>query len=134
MANAFYEPAREKHLGGDADWDLTHALMNIDEADDVPNLTTDDFYDDIAAGARVGTLTNLATPTKTLGVADADDTTMAAVTGDQFESFTILRNTGTESTSYVLVNFDTATGLPFTPSGGSITYVWDSGANKIFKL
>jgi hypothetical protein len=67
-------------------------------------------------------------------VFDADDITLTAVTGDQFESIVVYRDTGTESTSDLIAFFDTATGLPFTPSGGDITISWDNGANKVFKL
>ena len=64
----------------------------------------------------------------------ATDTNGNTVTGDQFESIDIYKDTGVESTSRLICNIDTATGLPCTPNGGDITVVWDSGANKIFKL
>ena len=34
----------------------------------------------------------------------------------------------------LIAKIDTGTGLPVTPNGGPLTGVWDSGANKIFKL
>ena len=70
---------------------------------------------------------NFAGKTKTAGVADADDVTLSSVTGDQFESIDIYKHTGVESTSLLICNIDTGTGLPFTPSGGDIVVQWDAG-------
>jgi hypothetical protein len=67
-------------------------------------------------------------------VADAADVTLTSVTGDISESIDIYQHTGTESTSRLICNIDTATGLPVTPNGGNIVLQWDSGSNRIFKL
>ena len=109
-------------------------VVLVDSADYTLNLATHDFLDDIPAGARVATSGNLANKTTTLGVFDADDITIAGVTGDQFEYIIIYRDTGTAGTSQLIACIDTATGIPCTPNGGDITISWDSGANKIFAL
>lgn len=60
-----------------------------------------DFWDDFN-GALVGALSpgaGLANKTKTQGVADADDVTFTAVTGNSVEAVAIIRDTGTASTS-----------------------------------
>lgn len=135
MANALYDKGREGFLDGSIDWDTNNIkIVFVDEADDSINLNTDDNLDDRAVASRVATSGNLAGKTVTDGVADADDVTIATVTGDQFESIDIYKDTGVESTSRLICNIDTATGLPATPSGGDITVRWDSGANRIFKL
>lgn len=135
MANALYEKGREAFLDGSADWDTNDIrIILIDEADDTIDLTNDDNLDDRAGAARVATSGALASKTVTNGVADAADVTLSAVTGDVSESIDIYKHTGTESTSRLICNIDTATGLPVTPNGGDITVAWDSGANKIFKL
>lgn len=135
MANALYDKGREHYLGGDNDWDANDIrLIFVDEADDTIDLANDDFLDDRAAGSRVAVSGSFASKTKAAGVADADDVTVATVSGDQFESIDIYEHTGTESTSSMICNIDTATGLPATPSGGDITVRWDAGANRIFKL
>lgn len=135
MANALYDLGREGFLGGDIDWDADNIkLLLRDEDDDAPNLVTDQFLSDILAGARVAISGNFASKTKTLGVADAADVTLSSVTGDESESIDIYQDSGVESTSWLIANIDTATGLPVTPNGGDITIQWDSGANKIFKL
>lgn len=135
MANALYDHGRENFLGGNIDWDGTDIkLMFIDEADDTPDLANDEDLADRTAGAIVATSGNLGTKSITSGVADAADTTVSSVTGDQFESIDIYYDSAVAGTSLLICNIDTATGLPCTPNGGDITVQWDSGANKIFKL
>ncbi len=135
MANALYDKGREGFLDGSIDWDTNDIrLILIDEADDTIDLSVDDNLDDRAAPSRVATSGAFASKTVTNGVADAADVTLSAVTGDQSESIDIYKHTGTESTSRLICNIDTATGLPVTPNGGDITVTFDSGANKIFKL
>jgi len=135
MANALFDAGREAFLAGNLDWDGHDIkLVFVDHADDNPDVGVDDNLDDIAAAGRVGTSGNFAAKTVTDGVADADDVTVTSVSGDQFESIVIYRDSGAEATSTLIAKIDTATGLPYTPSGGNITVTWDSGANKIFKL
>lgn len=110
-------------------------ILGIDHADDTPNLTTDDFLDDLLSVARVPALGSAFTlGTKTVGtiaagVFDAADGAPAftALTGDQFESLVLLKDTGTESTSNLIHKWDTATGLPFTPNGGDVNITFNAG-------
>jgi len=135
MANALYDLGREGFLGGDIDWDADNIKLVLrDENDDAPNLTTDQYLSDILAAARVATSGNFTSKSKTLGVANASNVTLSSVSGDESESLDIYQDTGTEGTSRLIANIDTATGLPVTPNGGDITVQWDTGANKIFKL
>jgi len=135
MANALYDRGRQGFLAGEIDWDANDIrLILIDEADDTIDLAVDEDLADRAGASRVATSDALASKTTTAGVADAADKTFSAVTGDQAESLDIYQHTGTESTSLLIANIDTATGLPVTPNGGDITVQWDAGANKIFKL
>ena len=136
MANALYGlGGRERFLGGDLDWDADdfRAIL-IDEADYTPNLTTDDFLDDIAAGAREEVSGAMGSKTKALGTADAADVTWSAAAGDPCEAIVIYQHTGTDSTSAVVANIDTATGLPVTLNGGDVTAQWDSGSDRIWTL
>ncbi|MDX1497055.1 MAG: hypothetical protein R3352_05840 [Salinisphaeraceae bacterium] len=135
MANSLYDKGREGFLDGSIDYDTDNIkIMLIDEADDTIDLGLDEDLADRAAASRVATSSNLTTKTVTAGVADADDVTFSSVTGDESESIDMYQDTGTEATSRLILNIDTATGLPVTPNGGDITVTWDSGANKIFKL
>lgn len=136
MANALYGLGRQKFLEGGITWGSgTIKLTFVDSADYTLQIDTHDFYDDVTPAGRVGTSGAFAGKTQTLGVADADDVTVTAVTGDQFEYIIIWQDTaGAESTDPLICCIDTATGLPCTPNGGDITVQWDSGANKILKL
>lgn len=135
MANALYDKGREGFLDGSIDFDTNNIkIMLIDEADDTIDLALDEDLADRIAASRVATSGNLASKTVTAGVADAADVTFSAVTGDVSESIDMYQDTGVEATSRLILNIDTATGLPVTPNGGDITVTWDSGANRIFKL
>jgi len=138
MANALYDLGRQNILEGQIAW-LTDNIkvLSIDETDDLPNLVTDEFVDpDILAAAREFNSGNFASKTSTLGTADAADLVPAftGATGDQFESITVYHDTGVNTTSELIANIDTATGLPLTPDGGNIDITWSSGADRIFTL
>lgn len=135
MANALFDSYRQQALKADCDLDDSIKVVCVDHADDTPVVATDDFLDDIASAARVATSGALANKTFTAGVFDADDITLTAVSGDPFESLVLFNDTpGAEGSKDLIAYIDSATGLPFTPSGGDVQIVWDSGANKIFKL
>ena len=136
MANALFNSARQSFLEGNiAILTVDIKLVFVDEDDDVPNVSTDDFLDDIAAGARVATSGNFAGKSSTDGVFDATDVVVATVTGDEFESIVIYNDTPAGDGAKDLIAYiDVATGLPFTPTGNNVTVAWDNGANRIFKL
>lgn len=133
MANALYVAFRNGVLGShatrvDLDADTIKVAM-IDHGTDTPNVTTDDFYDDISAGL-VGALSSALT-SKTIGVVaagvfDADNVTFTAVSGNSVESVNVLKDTGAGATSDLIAYFDTGTGLPVTPNGGDITVTWNA--------
>jgi len=135
--SGLYDSARESFLLGDLEWDAfdTRVIL-MDDADHTTNLATDDFLDDIAAGARVAVSGAMSGKTTTDGTADASDDspTFSAVSGDVSEELVIYYHTGVDGTSSLIVNIDSATGLPVTPNGGDITVQWDNGADKIFTL
>jgi len=135
VANSLYDAGRKDFLDGGLAW-LTEdfRLILSDDTDYVKNLATDDFLDDVAAGAREATSGALTGKDSTAGVADAADETWTSVSGDECEEIVCYQHTGVESTSRLVFNIDTATGLPVTPNGGDIDVAWDAGANKIFKL
>jgi len=126
-----------KKLMIDNDLDITAGstlkAVLIDDADYTPNFNTDDFYDDVPSGAKVGTPVALASKTSTDGVFDAANTVLTTVTGDQCESVLLFNDTGSAATS-ALVLLLLALASAVTPNGGSITIAWDNGTNRIFKL
>jgi hypothetical protein len=135
MANALFAKGKKKIL--DADIDLLAddiKCVLVDHSDHNPDTTNDEFLADIDAGGRVGTSGNLSNKATTGGVFDADDVTVSTVTGHEFESIVIYKDTGDAATSPLIAKIDTATGLPCTPNGGDIVISWDSGASKIFAI
>lgn len=142
MANALFVAYRNGILGSHAtrvDYDAdTISIMGVDHGTDTPVVATDAFLSDIASGARVPALAsvpNLAS--KTIGtvadgVVDAADTTLTALSGNQFESLIMFKNTGTDTTCNLIAFWDTASGIPFTPTGGDLTVLWATAG--IFKV
>jgi hypothetical protein len=125
MANAVYGPGREGFATAAVNWVTdTIKVTAVDLADYTVSLSTHDFFNDVPALARVATAT-LASKTAALGVLDAADTTMASVTGDQFEALIFWKDTGVESTSRLLIYIDTVTtgALSLTPNGGDVQIV-----------
>ena len=128
MANQMYDAYRNSlygvviHSAVDLDTDDIRVVM-YDEGADALNMADQDLAD-ITAGARIAVTANLAS--KTVGVVavgtfDHADTVTAGVTGASIESLTYYKHTGTDSTSPLIWNIDTWTGLPLTPNGGSVT-------------
>lgn len=147
MANALYGKGRNKFATGDILWKAsggdTIRVMLVDSADYTLLIDTDEFFDDVPSAGRVGNsggsgrtdMPQITLSDPALGVCDGSDITFTTVpSGDQLEYLVIFKDTGSDSTSPLIACIDTATGLPITPNGGDINVVWDSGANKIFKL
>lgn len=130
--SALYGKAREKFLAGTLSWTgSTVKAVLVDTADYVVAPDTHEFLSDVPAGARVAVSPALAGKTATLGVADADDVSFAAVAGDTAEALVLYADTGTEGTSALIAYID---GITLTPNGAAVNVAWDNGANRIFKL
>jgi len=136
MANFLYDIFRINLMGEDtfAFVDLdddTLGMFFVDEADDTPNQTSDQDCADRAAAAQVpafASAPNLVNGATTIdsnvGKFDADDLTFTALSGDTSESIDLFKDTGTDTTSMLIANFDTYTGLPLTPPGGDVVIVF----------
>ena len=97
----------------------------------VMNLDTVQYLSNVSSGV-VSTSSALASKTSTLGVLDAADITFSAVaSGAACDVIIVYKDTGTGSTSPLILIITGATGLPVTPNGGDITVTWDNGAFKI---
>lgn len=143
MANALYGKGRNAFLTGAIDWvsgDIKATLIDTGTYVLGGNIDTHQYMnlDTVAAAAKIATVA--LTTTAALGVADASDATFTLVTGATVEAIIIWLDSGTGGTTQsgtgdlLIAYIDSATGLAVTPSGGDIEVVWDSGANKIFKL
>jgi len=135
MPNALYDLGRESFLKGEIAYgtDDIKAVL-VDTALYTVDLAAHQFLSSVAVGARIATSPNFASKTTAAGVADAADILFTAVTGATVEALVIYRDTGTPGTSRLIAYIDSATGLPFAPSGADVTVQWDNGINKIFKL
>lgn len=139
MADAFYNVFRNAILG-----QIVHSLPDLntddvrivlyDEGTDALNLADEDLAD-ITAGARIAVSATVGSPTVgtvAVGTFDHANVTFVAVTGASVESMSYYKHTGTDSTSPMICNIDSATGLPVTPNGGDIT--WAPHANGVFQI
>lgn len=135
--SALFDNYKELLLGGGnhtlpdiQDGDIR--LILVDVADHNPDPAVDEDLADILAAARVDVSAALTGKTIVNGAFDHADTTLSAVTGDQFEEVVYYGHTGVESTSALICVIDSGTGLPFTPSGGDI--VVRPNASGVFSL
>jgi hypothetical protein len=136
MASFLYDEFRAT-LGGEP----THSAINletdtfsmffVDEADDTISQSADIDAADRASAAQVPAFAsapslanNTATVSSNILVFDADDLTFTSLSGDQSESLDLFKDSGTDTTSPMVANFDDYTGLPLTPSGGNVTVVF----------
>lgn len=102
------------------DWDTDNIrAMLMDESDITLNTTTmQDLADTVAA--LVAESANLTVAAPSGGAVDVTDYTFTSVSGDAADSLHYFHETGTDSTSSMMSDIDTATGLPVTPNGGNI--------------
>jgi len=134
MANVLYDPGRDAFLNGDIDFTNDTIRVYLVDTADYAFSASHQYLSQVAAAGRVANAV-LAGKTTSAGVADASDTVLSSVSGDQCEALILVRDTGSDATSLLIGYIDTAAaGLPVTPNGGDITITWDNGANKIFKL
>lgn len=144
MADAFYDNFRNLLVSAGNDGvhgaiDLGAGGNNIkvilyDEGADALNLADQDIAD-IIAGARIATSGNVASQTVgsvAVGVWDHADVVFTAVSGASVESLTYYKDSGVESTSPLICNIDSATGLPVTPNGGNIN--WTPSVSGVFQI
>ena len=138
MADAVYDDARNNLLGngthGQTDWDTDNMRAILyDEGADALNLADVDLAD-ITTTARIGETANLTTTVGSAGTGawDHSDITISTVTGATVESLVYFEETGTDSTSPLLLNIDSWTGLPLTPNGGDVTL--QPAAGGVFQI
>lgn len=139
MANSLFLAYKQEQLGdaagpghGAVDWELATTIKATlhDSADTTVNVNTHADIADILAAGRVATVAltsrTVVASSNTLTI-DAADATFTSVTGDQAEQIIIWNDSGVESTSLLIVFFDTFTsGMPVTPNGGSIDLVFNA--------
>jgi hypothetical protein len=143
MANTLFPSGREGFLDGSLDWDTATQKLFL-----IRGYTYDStdisIADVTASGATIVASGTLSGKTATGGAADANDLTLTAVPpGAACETVIIAQTSGpaggadlATTAQRLLVFIDTGSNssLPVTPNGGDLTFQFDNGANKIFKL
>lgn len=134
--------------GGNRDYgdDIKACIVNVSGAGTLytVDLATHEFLSDVAAGSILGTTAVFSSKTVNTsgpyvgGVLDAADVTFpSVVAGTTLEAVIIYKDTGTTSTSPLILYLDSAsitTGLPVTSNGTDINLTWDNGTNRIAKI
>ena len=133
MANALYDKGRQSFLEGTIAFLTDTIKIALVTSGYTPNLATHQFLSDLGANT-VGTDQTLGTKTSTSGVANAANPSWTSVTGTSITYLALYKSTGVAGTSPLIGLIDTATGLPFSITGGNVSVTFDTGANKIFKL
>ena len=141
MANALFDPGRQGILDGTIS--VSVGTVRASLMNGYTFNAAHEFVSDIttAGGVQVATMM-LISKTETSGVFDAANVTFSAVAlGSPVTGILIFQSSAptggadlAASAQRVIAYIDTATGLPVTPNGGSITISWDTGSNKIFTL
>lgn len=147
MSNALYDNGRNAFARGEIAWKATAGsdikVLLVDNANYTPDLVNHQFLSSIPVNARAGqnnatdggSQKSLTLLDPAAGVVDADDCLIATVPAGFTVDFVILYKwTGSEATSPLIARIDTATGLPLTTTGASVSIAWSNDANKIFKL
>lgn len=140
MADAFYEEFRNGMFGGGvhAQPALTTNDVRValrDEGTTAINLATQIDLADVSTAhvATSGALTSPTVGSAGVGAFDHADVTFSAVSGASVESLDYYDfQTAVGTTSPMICNIDTATGLPVTPNGGDIT--WAPAAGGVFQI
>ena len=134
MANALYAKGKEKILSAAINFTSDTIKAALMSSAYTANLSTDEYWNTISAN-ELNSSQTLGSKSVTGGVFDAADITFTAVTsGSTAKAIVIRKDTGTPSTSPLLVYIDTITGFPLATNGGDITITWDNGSYKIFSL
>ena len=92
------------------------------------------YISDIGGGNIVARSPNLTGKSATNGILNASTTTVLSVTGSTVTQIILTQDTGTDSSSRLIANMTSYTGLPLTPSGGNVPVVFPTDANKIMVL
>ena len=109
-------------------------LVNIASGHYTVNLATDQFLSAISSGDRVATTADLTGTSITSGIFGAANTSFSSVTGATCGAMVIYNDTGTPSSSQLIMYIDDYAGLPITPDGSNINVSWPTGTDLIFQI
>lgn len=134
MADFMYRKYLDALLSKEEDWIDDPIKVVLVTSAYTSNQDNHEFLSDIPAPARIATSNALTGKSVSAGIADADNAAFPATSGAQCNAYVIYHDTGSDGTSRLIVYVDGATGLPFTPTGGSFNINWPDSQYKIFAL
>jgi hypothetical protein len=124
MANALAAKFREALLGADIDPLADNIKVVLLDATYTYSAAHDNL-DDVGAGARVATSSNLASKTGTDGYFDSADVVFSALAaGDTITQLWVYKDSGAEGTSKLMAYYDTnaaAAAISVATNGGDVT-------------
>lgn len=126
MANSLYASGRESFSTGEIDYSTDTIKLALMADTYTPNLSEDEFWSDISSNV-VGTPQTLSGKTSTNGVTGCLDVMFTGIEAENNVDYIVVyKDTGTPSSSTLIALYDTAPGLPFTPSGANIVIAINS--------
>lgn len=135
MSNAIYSKAKELMLAAGLNLLAGTVKAQLVDTASYAYSGSHQYLADIPSGARVGAAVTLTGKAITGGVFDAADPTWVGLSAaPSIEAIALYVDTGTESTSPLILYIDTATGLPIASGATGGTVTWDNGASKIFAV
>ena len=132
--SGLYANARTLFLTSGLNWNTGTFGALLATGGYIPNLASDQHVSDIPPVAILARQPLSSLSAASNGAAQASNATFPAVAGAPILYIVIYQNTGTDATSALVCEIDTAAGLPAFPSGTPVTVIWDTGPYKIFLL
>lgn len=134
MADKLYPKGAEGLEDGSIDLDTDDIRCMLVKTGGTYN-AAHDFLDDLSTSYDNGRTVALTGKSCTLGVVDANDTSLAATAAVVSVALVIYKYNAADSAARLIAWLDSLTGLPFTPAAGqTINVIWNNGASKIFSI
>lgn len=100
-----------------------------------PDFENDAFVSDIPESAILYQHATALTGTSfNLGIFDAANIVLSAITCEQCDLIILYQKTGSNATSRLIAYIDTCPLFPFDSNGYDVSITWANGTNKIFAL
>lgn len=130
--NAFVDTGAKAFADGGINWlsDTIKAFLAdasfTPTYDSAGNINNAQFLSDVSS-SMVGAAVTLTGKTSTAGVISASNPSFPGVAGNTVVRLWVYKDTGSPSTSQLILAYDTAPGLPLDPIGGIVNVAWDTG-------
>ncbi len=138
MANRWFAQGLQNFGNAAINYGSDNIKVSLVTSGYTPDTTSsgNEFYNAISGGNILtnGVSPNLTTKTNVGGIFDADNSVFTAVPSGTATQFVMWKDTGTTSTSPLMILWDTATNLPVTGNGGNITIQWPGSPGYIASL